>query len=169
MAGKSHRELVRASKKERDTLRERMLNSGASRRIIKDEMMRRYGYRPRIAWRHAFGWTQNLTATMYNDLHDKLGNAPMTESRIGAYERWPDSGERPSVFVLANLAKVFGTTIDQLMDADDFDNLRDLERHALSDLLRREAIDGTPQPHTPLLEFDHGERAGKVVYLRKQQ
>lgn len=57
---------------------------------------------------------------MYNRHHDRTGNASMTSTRISEYERWPHAGERPSIRFLLGLAAIFGTTIDQILDADDW-------------------------------------------------
>jgi hypothetical protein len=109
MSERRHRQ---AGKKQRDALRERMLGDGRSRQAIAEELSRRWGYRPRLAWRYAHGWSQETAADMFNQRHDDSGRAPMSGTRIGAYERWPDGGERPNVRTLRSLAEVYGTTLE---------------------------------------------------------
>ena len=47
------------SKAERDALRQEMLVGGCSLELIATEMERRWGFRPREAYRHAHGWSQD--------------------------------------------------------------------------------------------------------------
>jgi transcriptional regulator with XRE-family HTH domain len=108
--------------------------------VIKDEMMRRWGLRPRSAWRHAHGWTQSATASAYNRLYDPIGQAPMSESRIGAYERWPHGGERPSLQILSRLAELFNTTLDQVVDGDDLAAMPEPDLHMFRAKLRESPL-----------------------------
>jgi transcriptional regulator with XRE-family HTH domain len=90
--------------------------------------------------------------------------APMIGTRIGEYERWPAGGRRPSPYVLTLLAVVFGTTVDRLLDYDDYRNLPDQERTVLGALL----VGGNPSaapPATALATF----RAPGLVQLPPQK
>ena len=127
------------SKAELDALRARTLAGGLSRQQVRDAMMRRYGFRPREAWRHALGWSQDQLATEFNLRCDRDGRAPMSGTRIGAYERWPQGGERPTIPTLRAVAAVFGVALGQVVDDDDLAHMPEEERRTLLDLLR-----GTP-------------------------
>jgi transcriptional regulator with XRE-family HTH domain len=129
------------TKKQRDALRERMLGAGRTRQAIAEEMSRRWGYRPRLAWRYAHGWSQETAADMFNQRHDDSGRAPMSGTRVGAYERWPGSGERPGLRLLRGLAEVYGTTLDHLVDEHDLAHLPEPDRLLLLDI-----IGGRPAP-----------------------
>jgi hypothetical protein len=54
------------SKAERDSLRQEMLVGGCSLELIATEMERRWGFRPREAYRHAHGWSQDEVAARYS-------------------------------------------------------------------------------------------------------
>ncbi|GAA4098394.1 hypothetical protein [Actinomadura miaoliensis] len=130
-----------ARKRQRDALRERMLADGRTRQAIAEEMMRRWGYRPRTAWRHAHGWSQDTAADRYNRLHDEHGRAPMSGTRIGAYERWPHGGERPRLEFLRGLAEVYGTDLTRLVDEDDLSHLPEAHRLTLLELIKARSTD----------------------------
>jgi transcriptional regulator with XRE-family HTH domain len=125
------------AKAERDALREEMLTTGCSYNLIAQEMGHRWGFRPREAYRHALGWSQDQVAARFTEAASKVAepHAPMIGTRIGEYERWPHGGRRPSAYVLTVLAAVCGTTVDRLLDHDDYRNLPDQERAVLTALL----------------------------------
>jgi transcriptional regulator with XRE-family HTH domain/tetratricopeptide (TPR) repeat protein len=133
------------SKAERDTLRQEMLVGGCSLEMIATEMERRWGFRPREAYRHAHGWSQDEVAARFTEVADRLGaergagpdgrpapQAPMIGTRIGEYERWPNGGRRPSPYVLTVLATVLGTSLERLLDYDDHRKMPDQERTVLA-------------------------------------
>src|SRR5262249_20311170 len=60
--------------------------------------------RPRLAWRHALGWTQWKLAQQYNTLHP---GARLADTRVSDYENWPHGGHRPSPRYLARLAATY--------------------------------------------------------------
>jgi hypothetical protein len=164
----------RVSKKQRDELRESMLAAGAPRRVIKDEMVRRWGLRPRQAWRHSYGWSLDTTAALFNSHNDVTGRAPMSGTRISAYERWPHSGERPTVAVLLSLAKLFETSLDQVVDGDDWAHLPDGDRRTIRDLVDvatgvpAGSSSSPPQPTTAYREGDDPDieaSQGEVVTM----
>ncbi|WP_442856423.1 hypothetical protein [Frankia sp. CcI6] len=98
---------------------------GMSHDEIAIEFARRYHYRPRAAHRIAHGWTQQQAAGRIN-AHaartglDPHGKAPMTGPRLSELENWPlPLRRRPTPQLLALLAEVYGTSIHNLIDLDD--------------------------------------------------
>lgn len=148
------------SKAERDALRQEMLVGGCSLELIATEMERRWGFRPREAYRHAHGWSQDEVAARFTEVADRIGTerdrtaegrpavpqAPMIGTRIGEYERWPNGGRRPSPYVLTVLATVLGTTVERLLDYDDHRKMPDQERTVLAAVL---AAASPPVPLPP--------------------
>ncbi|WP_256790573.1 helix-turn-helix domain-containing protein, partial [Frankia sp. AvcI1] len=110
---------------EQDALRERMRAVGMSHDEIAVEFTRRYRLRPRTAHRVARGWTQQQAADRIN-AHaartglDPDGAATMTVPWLSQLETWPlPPRRRPTPQMLALLAEVYGTSIDNLLDLDD--------------------------------------------------
>lgn len=148
------------SKAERDALRQEMLVGGCSLELIATEMERRWGFRPREAYRHAHGWSQDEVAARFTEVADRIGTerdrtadgrpavpqAPMIGTRIGEYERWPNGGRRPSPYVLTVLATVLGTSVERLLDYDDHRKMPDQERTVLAAVL---AAASPPVPLPP--------------------
>jgi transcriptional regulator with XRE-family HTH domain len=138
------------AKAERDALREEMLAAGCSYNLIAQEMHHRWGFRSREAHRHAMGLSQDQVAARFTDAASRTAGAatgphpPMIGTRIGEYERWPHGGRRPSTYVLTILAAIYGTTVDRLLDYDDYRNLPDQERAVLNVLLT--GTDAAPSP-----------------------
>src|SRR6266545_3092861 len=125
------------SKAEVGQLRRRMRALGATTDAIAAELARRYGMRPRQAYRLARGWDQAEAAAEYNDLVQRLGpehtgRDSMTPSRVSEYERWPTSGRRPSPYVLRTFAELYPTTVERLLDHADLEALSADERAALT-------------------------------------
>jgi tetratricopeptide (TPR) repeat protein/transcriptional regulator with XRE-family HTH domain len=110
------------SKPERDRLCREMLSSGCSVELIVEEMVRRWSFRPRQAWRYANRLSQDDVAARYNELADDP-DARMTGKRISDYESWPYGGARPAPRVLAILALVYGTSPERLIDLPDREHL----------------------------------------------
>ncbi len=98
---------------------------------IAADMARRFGLRPRVAWRHALGWTQWQVSQQYNTLHP---GAKLSDHRVSEYEVWPHGGAPPSLRYLARLAATFGhgCTPAQLVDADDLEQLSPADRSLLT-------------------------------------
>lgn len=96
---------------------------------IAGEFGRRFRFRPRAAFRHAFGWTLEEAADAINAQAaslglDPVGRASMTGPRLSELESWPVSGaRRPTPQILALLAHVYGTDIHRLLDLEDREHL----------------------------------------------
>ncbi len=120
-----------ARKRERERLRTTMAATGASVEEIAAEIGHRFRERPRAAFRYAHGMSQQDVADAYNELADTQGTAPMNDKRISSFERWPASPERPSVHVLDVLARIFHTSMNNLLDKDDYDHLPEKDRRLL--------------------------------------
>jgi transcriptional regulator with XRE-family HTH domain/tetratricopeptide (TPR) repeat protein len=152
------RNMKTGAKAERDTLRHEMLIAGCSHDLIAQEMERRWSFRPREAYRHAHGWSQDEVAARFTEVADRLGSeraaqAPMIGTRIGEYERWPHGGRRPSAYVITVLGLVFGTTMDRLLDYDDYRHFPDQDRTVIAAMLAgagasggNGAVHGKPAP-----------------------
>ncbi len=115
---------------EQDELRARMRAVGMSHDEIAIEFARRYRLRPRTAHRVAHGWTQQQAAGHLN-AHaariglDSNGAAPtMTSPKLSELENWPlPDRRRPTPQVLALLAEVYDTSVHNLIDLDDRENM----------------------------------------------
>src|SRR4051794_25221001 len=101
-------------------------------------MRRRWRFRPREAYRHAHGWSQDEVAVRFTEVAARLApgsrSAPMVGTRIGEYERWPVGGRRPSPYVLTVLAEVYGTDLGRLLDDADTEAMPEQERAVLAAL-----------------------------------
>lgn len=144
------------AKTDREALRRGMLDAGCPVELIAGEMVRRWGFRPRAAFRLAHGWTQDELAAQLSQVvrgrelngrtdSDNMGAAPVGAQRIGEYERWPFGGRRPSVYMLTVLAATLGTSVDHLLDGPDHQAMPDTDRVLLT-ALRRMAVDRTTNP-----------------------
>jgi transcriptional regulator with XRE-family HTH domain len=107
-------------KPERDLLCREMLARGCTLDQVAEEMMRRWGFRPRQAWRYAHRMTQRDVAARYNELANDP-DAKMIDKRISDYENWPRKGSWPSLDVLAILAQVYETRLEKLIDYRDLE------------------------------------------------
>lgn len=128
---------------EQRTMRDRMRAAGMSHQQIAVEFARRYGLRPRAAWRNAHGWSQTEAAEQINRRAgdtglDPSGTAAMTGPHLCEYENWPGegpkpSGRRPTPIVLALLAAAYGTpAIHDLLDLADYQNMPAADRLVLN-------------------------------------
>lgn len=134
---------------EKNALREKMRAMGLGHREIAAELARRYRFRPRAAWREAHGWSLKDTAARINDHSGKIGldpggTAAMTAAHLCEYENWPGhnsepSGRRPTPYLLALLATVYGCAATDLVDLDDREHMRP------ADLLVLETYGSRPQ------------------------
>jgi transcriptional regulator with XRE-family HTH domain/tetratricopeptide (TPR) repeat protein len=166
------------SKAERDALRQEMLVAGCSLELIATEMERRWAFRPREAYRHAHGWSQDEVAARFTEVADRIGGergaqaqpsqAPMIGTRIGEYERWPKGGRRPSPYVLTVLATVLGTSVERLLDYEDHRKMPDQERTVLAAVLAAAGPPvrlppATPRKRPPPLRPDPPAEEGLVA------
>lgn len=119
-----------------DELRVSMTLLGADVETVAAEIARRFGHRPRAAWRLAHGWDQPEAAARYNALvqgrgEEHRGHDTLTPSRVSECERWPQSTRRPSPYMLATLAALYGTSVARLLDLDDLAAMTPAERAVL--------------------------------------
>ncbi|WP_040813694.1 tetratricopeptide repeat protein [Nocardia concava] len=104
--------------------------------------LRHRGCRPRKAWRLANEFTQQQVADEFNRLTGKP-SAPMKAARISEYESWPGprgAGRihpRPTLEVLKNLAAIYRTSWDQLVDTADLAQMPSAEVAAYRALISR--------------------------------
>ena len=111
---------------EQRAVREKMRALGLSHRQIAFELARRYGLRPRAAWRHAYGWSLREAADQINSHAsdtglDVAGAATMTGPHLCEYENWPGvgpepAGRRPTPLVLSLLAATYNTSVHDLLE-----------------------------------------------------
>jgi tetratricopeptide (TPR) repeat protein/transcriptional regulator with XRE-family HTH domain len=121
------------TKAQREKLRRAMATAGVDIPGIASEMQRRFAFRPRESCRHAHGWSQDQAAHAYN-IAEGSGDAPMTGTRISAYECWPLSGERPSPRTLTVLARAYGVDVSQLIDFEDLEHMPAGDRQLILEL-----------------------------------
>jgi transcriptional regulator with XRE-family HTH domain len=138
------------SRGQRLALQRRLLEAGGTLDDVAAELQRRWGFRPRVAYRHAHGWSQEEAAARFRAMAGQMRIEPtpppaarmmtpvMTGTRFGEYERWPLGGRRPSLYVLAVLSRVYGTVVGQLLDAADHRAMPAPERAVLALLGDRE-------------------------------
>lgn len=142
----------------RDSIAELGLAEHAMLELLAGEYRQR-GYRLRAAWRLAKGLSQTAVAARYNE-HTNSARATMKASRISEYETWPSAGHgaaaherqrrpigvRPTIQVLKNLATIYGTTWDQLVDAADLAHMPESERLQYRAAVARRWIGRLPVP-----------------------
>jgi len=137
---------------EQDGLRSRMRDRGMTHQEIAAEFARRFHFRPRAAYRHAFGWTLAQAADRINAYAaehglDPAGRAPMTEPKLSELENFPRSRlHRLMPQKLALLAGVYGTDVYALLDRDDHDHLSAADRLLLTSLGASAAPPSTSAP-----------------------
>ena len=120
-------------RQEKQQLREKMRALGLDYRDIAAEFARRYRLRPRAAWPEAYGWSLRDTASRINEFRgdtglDPGGFAGMTAPHLCEHENWPgpgprSSGRRPTPYLLALLAAVYGCAVTDLIDLADREHL----------------------------------------------
>ncbi|MGQ0775107.1 MAG: tetratricopeptide repeat protein [Pseudonocardiales bacterium] len=116
-------------------------------------MARQFGDRPRPAWRHAHGWTQDQVAARFNEV---VGDekASMTGNRISDYEKWPAGGVKPKPDTLRILAMIYKTTPAKLVDRND---RRGFDPKELI------SIESSPAPAAHSRVHQHGGKAGFIA------
>jgi hypothetical protein len=118
---------------EKRELRDRMRATGLDYRAIAAEFARRYRLRPRAACREAYGWSLAQAARQINAFTgdvglDPRGRCSMTPSHLSEYENWPGegghpTGRKPTPYLLAVLARVYGCSIPDLVDLADREHM----------------------------------------------
>jgi len=118
---------------EKRALRDKMRAMGLGYPEIAAELARRYRFRPRAAWREAYGWSLKEAAARINTHSGEVGLDPggiaaMTAAHLCEHENWPGhgpepSGRRPTPYLLALLAAVYGCTVTNLIDVADREHL----------------------------------------------
>lgn len=108
-----------------ELMREEMLCSGCSVGEVARALGDRFDMRPRMAWRHALGWSQSRLALEYNW---RYPGASLTLRRVSDRERWPlteTADRRPSPEYLVRLAATYGHRCAPagLVDAHDLEHL----------------------------------------------
>ena len=149
------------TKAQRDDVRLTLAGFDASIEMIASELQRRFGLRPREAFRQAHGWTQDQVAATLNSRGSDL--AACTGARISDYERWPFGGRRPSVAALAALATIYETRASSLVDLDDLTNMPPTDRVVLGRPL--EVRRSTPEPPR---EVRHGRDVRQGIPLTQR-
>lgn len=114
-----------------------MLAEGRTYEEIKAEFALRWGFRPRQAWRNAYGWTQDDVAARYNQLRDD-DQASVTDKHISDWENWPYGGKKPIPKTLSVLAKIYDISPSKLVDQTDRQNMN------ADELIALEPVPSTP-------------------------
>jgi transcriptional regulator with XRE-family HTH domain len=136
---------------------------GMSHNEIAIEFARRYELRPRAAHRVAHGWTQWQAADHIN-AHaaraglDPHGAATMTGPWLSELEKWPAPNvrRRPRPQLLALLAEVYDTSIHNLIDLDDRENMPSADLMVINKIRKGQS----PPAHN-----DVDDRAGRDSVL----
>lgn len=118
---------------EKRHLRSRMRLQGLSDCQIAAEFARRYGLRPRKAWREARGLSLTEAAAAINEYLadvglDPEGKSPVSVAHLCEYENFPGFGDvpqgrKPTLYILTLMAVVYGTTPAMLVDTIDRDHI----------------------------------------------
>ncbi|MDR7381172.1 hypothetical protein [Promicromonospora iranensis] len=110
--------MARSGKAERELVRRQLLADGVPFAQIAVEMGRRFGVRPRVAWRYALGWEQWKAVQEYRSADP---TSKIDDSRISKWESWPYGGSRPTPenLVVLTLAFGHGCKVNDLVDEDD--------------------------------------------------
>jgi len=152
---------------------------GLSHRQIAVEFARRYGLRPRAAWRHAYGWSLKEAAEQINSRAgdtglDPYGNAAMTGPHLCEYENWPGpgprpAGRRPTPLVLALLAATYNTpTVHDLLDFADYEHMPPADRFILDTSVRAEEQAGNAmRPRVQSLSRASAAHADALPHARQ--
>lgn len=136
-------------KAEQRKLREKMQALGMSCWEITREMSRRYNLRPRTAWRTALGWTLEEAAQHYNARRSAANPelaAALTASRLSEWERWPQSGRKPTIASLCLLAEIYQCKVPDLIDLHDREKLPSTDLLALGKMSVPAAAPTEPAP-----------------------
>jgi hypothetical protein len=141
---------------EQQALRARMLELGLSARQVAWEFGRRYGLRPRQAWRHARGWSlkeaaEHITAyAAHVGLNPAGATVAMTGPHLSETENWPGygqepSGRRPTPYLLSLLAATYDCAVTDLLDVADYQHMRPADRLILDQTITTPGGNGVSQ------------------------
>ncbi|MGW6745003.1 helix-turn-helix domain-containing protein [Streptomyces sp. NPDC055025] len=124
----------------------RALGMGAEQ--IASELLRVHGLRPRVAYRHAHGWTQEEAAHRIS-LQFEGGEPPDEQgtvwaSQVSWYESWPAGGRQPPLQHLRLMALAYGTSVGSLLDRQDCEALSEDELVAYLAPSSSPAVPGRP-------------------------
>lgn len=135
----------RSARAEQEQVRRRLVADGMPVAQIAVEMGRRFGARPRTAWRYALGWKQWEVLQGYRraDL-----SSTIDETRISKWEAWPFGGARPSPENLVVLTHAFGhgCTVSDLVDEDDLRSFSPTVRQIIGLVERGSSLVTSVQP-----------------------
>jgi hypothetical protein len=116
-------------RKDKQSLRERMLADGLAQRQVAGQFGSVFGMRPRAAWRESRCWSLTEATRRINLYRaaagiDPAGCAGMTAAHLSEHETWPGygarpAGRRPSLQLLAVLASVYDCDLSDLIDPAD--------------------------------------------------
>jgi len=151
---------------EKRALREKMRAMGFGHGEIAAELARRYRFRPRAAWRGAHGWSLKEAAARINAHSGEVGLDPggiaaMTAAHLCEHENWPghgleSSGRRPTPYLLALLAAVYGCAATDLVDLADREHMPpadllilDTYSHNPAVAVSRSVVPSAPRPAQP--------------------
>ncbi|MGH8900380.1 MAG: helix-turn-helix domain-containing protein [Egibacteraceae bacterium] len=130
-------------------------------------MVSRYGVRPRLALRWAYGMTLDDVAEAWNQ-RDGSGRAPMSPQRVSDYERWPDGGKRPTAYALLMLARIYAVPVERLVDQRDFAALGDKQLFEVIELCQTVAgpvASGETRPDAPAKIKEASAKRRHVIQL----
>ncbi|MGW4200944.1 helix-turn-helix domain-containing protein [Streptomyces sp. NPDC004726] len=101
--------------------REGMLALGMSAGQIAGVFVLHHELRPRAAYRHALGWTQEEAAERISgELPGSGGrDQALVSTHVSRYEAWPDGGRKPPAHHLRAMARAYRTSIADLLDEQD--------------------------------------------------
>jgi transcriptional regulator with XRE-family HTH domain/tetratricopeptide (TPR) repeat protein len=110
-------------------VREGLLVLGLSVEQIAGVFVLHHKLRPRAAYRHALGWTQEEAAErICGELPDSEGrDQSLVSTHVSRYEAWPDGGRKPPEHHLRAMAQAYGTSVADLLDSRDREKLGDQE------------------------------------------
>ena len=91
----------------------------------------------------------------------------MTGKRISDYEAWPISGVKPTPAVLSVLARIYGTTVEELTDGHDRQMFTEKERIALATFTDHQRDNITELSGKHIDEMNLDQLRGNVVKLAK--
>jgi hypothetical protein len=144
---------------EKRALREKMRAMGLGYQEIAAEFARRYRFRPRAAWREAYGWSLKEAAAHMNAHSGEVGLDPgglaaMTAAHLCEHENWPGhgpepSGRRPTPYLLALLAAVYGCAVTDLIDLADREHLPPVDLLILDKYGQNGTVAPAPSPPPP--------------------